>query len=461
MNGRIKPRFEDLANAALQKPTYTTPQNAFVPPGGNELAIAEFQNMSQKIKRNQYDAAALLAKAQQIARDRGVSVEIALNAIAHEQSAQATQRDMAAQASASAAGQDRYDLLNEDRLMGQIALKFRHNAQINSVAQQVRAVPNPFLQLALENVPPPSPGTGTALANALTDASPAAGTPLSANVSGSQSPEREPQAAGTGGNQAPVQGLQAAAAAAAATTNATDTAVPEGDVDMTNNADAIFIIPAPAPKNYFQLRQELKDGLQQALNNEPALLVKTLQHIPKWCDTAQRAGDSLTVEQATILSSIQQLEAVASIDRPIILQHILRTLDMADDLEIASKIAAATVTQFNVAPMKGAAHMGSDRTNKPHTTAADHRSGANLASTKKAAVSGQARDEQLAGKRGVQSSGTPDARAAHLHGSPVGFAMRLALLHIQPGLMSHGREDCGRCMLGQRSKQLLRSATTR
>ena len=144
MNGRIKPRFEDLANAALQKPTYTTPNNAFVPPGGHELAIAEFQKLSQDTKRNQYHAASLLAKAQQIAQDQAISVEIALGAMAREQSGQQTGRDMAAQASASSAGQDRYDLLDQDRMMGQLALKFRHNAQMSSVAQQIRASANPF-----------------------------------------------------------------------------------------------------------------------------------------------------------------------------------------------------------------------------------------------------------------------------------------------------------------------------
>ena len=394
MNGRIKPRFEDLANAALQKPTYTTPKTAFVPPGGHELAIAEFQNMSRDIKRNQYDAATLLAKAQQIAQDRGVTVEIALDAIAREQSDQAARRDMAAQASASAAGQERYDLLGQDKLMGQLALNFRHNAQMSSIAQQIRASANPFLQMALENVPaispaspaadvpPPSPGTAAALA---------VGSPTSP-PSDVDAPAIQPA-------------IQAANAAAAAvdpsspvftSAGAVSLAVPEDDIDMPASAAAAFTQPQGAPKDYLQNRQDLKDGLAQAVQNNPALLHQAIRQLEAWYSMARANAADLTMEQMSLLSYLQQFNATDAAGKVNVLQQLLHRLDM--NPEVAQQIVAAMTPQFAVAPSKGDAPLGSDRNPKPKVPMADVRSGANLPAAKKAAVSGQAREQQLAEK---------------------------------------------------------------
>ena len=291
MNGRVKPRFEDLANAALQKPTYTS-HNAFVPPGNHEMAIADFRNMSQDLKRTQYDASSLLATAQQIAQARNVSVEIALGAMAHEQSGQATQRDMTALASSSAAGQDRYDLLNQDNLLGQMALKFRHTAQLNDVAQQVRTVHNPFRELALRGIPQPSPAEAAALtANAASGTpSQASGTPPASGTP-NQAPNAPP-ASGTPNqtqSASPERGLQATAdAVAAAEKLAIKMAVPdEDDVIMVSSTQAAFTTPAFAPKNYEQLQEELRKGLQLALGGETALLFHALQHTKAWLTTAQ------------------------------------------------------------------------------------------------------------------------------------------------------------------------------
>ena len=68
MNGRIKPRFEDLAYAADSKPNLKPPPPLITAPNDHEQAIVDFRQMSQDIKNKQYDAGAMIAAAERIAR---------------------------------------------------------------------------------------------------------------------------------------------------------------------------------------------------------------------------------------------------------------------------------------------------------------------------------------------------------------------------------------------------------
>ena len=83
--------------------------------------------MSQDLGNNQYDAASLLARAQQIAQQTGTPVEVALTAMAREQSAAATGSQIATVSAQAATGQDRLAQLNADRFFGQTLQQ--HNKQ--------------------------------------------------------------------------------------------------------------------------------------------------------------------------------------------------------------------------------------------------------------------------------------------------------------------------------------------
>ena len=86
--------------------------------------------MSHELGNNQYGAASLLARAQQIAQQTGTPVEVALSAMAREQSAAATGSQMAAVSAQAAAGQDRLAQLNADRFFGQTLQQYKHNSRI-------------------------------------------------------------------------------------------------------------------------------------------------------------------------------------------------------------------------------------------------------------------------------------------------------------------------------------------
>ena len=144
MNGRVKPRFEDLAYASLKPPKLKPPPTLLLPPpNDHEQAIMDFRDMSQDIKARQFKAAATRATAERIAQETGVPVEMALGAMANEHSRQETAAAAAAQANAAAAGQERLDLLNQERFFGQMQLEYRHNLQMQRVAQQVQTAANP------------------------------------------------------------------------------------------------------------------------------------------------------------------------------------------------------------------------------------------------------------------------------------------------------------------------------
>ena len=243
MQGRIKPRFEDLANAALKKPTLVPPPTVLLPPPDHTAAVSEFRSMSGKIAGNQYDAAGLLARAQQIAQQTGTPVEIALDAMAREQSAAATGTDMAAVSAQAAAGQDRLAQQNADRFFGQTLLEYRNNARIQNVARQVQAAhTNPFDVAAAGSAAAATPAERAAMAN------------------------------------------EAAAAAA----------VPGGDdTDMSLLTPPVFGSSSSsaraAPKSYEQIRQEFKTGLAQAVRgNNAGLLWTAIEDFQGWITRTRR-----------------------------------------------------------------------------------------------------------------------------------------------------------------------------
>ena len=220
MQGRVKPRFEDLANAALQKPTLIPPPTVLLPPPDHTAAISQFRNMSHELGNNQYDAASLLARAQQIAQQTGTPAEVALQAMSREQSDAAASSQIGAVSAQARVGQERLAQLNADRFYGQTLLQYKNNSKIQDVARQVRAAhTNPFEQLAL--------------ASAGGSASAAAATPAEAAV---------------------LANNDAAAA----------TAVPgDDDVDMSLQTPSAFESSSSANtlKSYTQIRQELVDNL--------------------------------------------------------------------------------------------------------------------------------------------------------------------------------------------------------
>ena len=249
MQGRIKPRFEDLANAALKKPTLVPPPTVLLPPPDHTAAVSEFRSMSGKIAGNQYDAAGLLARAQQIAQQTGTPVEIALDAMAREQSAAATGTDMAAVSAQAAAGQDRLAQQNADRFFGQTLLEYRNNARIQNVARQVQAA------------------------------------------------HTDPLVAATPAEQAAVA-IEAAAAAA----------IPGGDdSDMSLLTPPVFGSSSSgaraAPKSYEQIRQELKTGLVQAARgNNAGNLWTAIEDFQGWVNENQETNvDDAQIKLLTLV----------------------------------------------------------------------------------------------------------------------------------------------------------------
>ena len=68
-NGRVKPRFEDLAYAAESKANLEKPDAVILPPKDHTQAISQLRDMSQSIGRTQYNAGAVRATAEIIAQD--------------------------------------------------------------------------------------------------------------------------------------------------------------------------------------------------------------------------------------------------------------------------------------------------------------------------------------------------------------------------------------------------------
>ena len=342
MQGRIKPRFEDLANAALKKPTLVPPPTVLLPPPDHTAAVSEFRSMSGKIAGNQYDAAGLLARAQQIAQQTGTPVEIALDAMAREQSAAATGTDMAAVSAQAAAGQDRLAQQNADRFFGQTLLEYRNNARIQNVARQVQAVhTNPFDVAASGSAAAATPAERAAMAN------------------------------------------EAAAAAA----------VPGGDdTDMSLLTPPVFGSSSSsaraAPKSYEQIRQEFKTGLAQAVRGSDAgLLWASIEDFQGWINENQATNvDDAQIKLLTLVVNLA--DAKSSTEATVIVGQILGLLDMSTDSSVISKIASYWDSQLVVQPtgqgrgLRGPPD-GSDRTLKVKTTLEQFRAAKTAAAAKR------------------------------------------------------------------------------
>ena len=342
MQGRIKPRFEDLANAALKKPTLVPPPTVLLPPPDHTAAVSEFRSMSGKLAGNQYDAAGLLARAQQIAQQTGTPVEIALDAMAREQSAAATGTDMAAVSAQAAAGQDRLAQQNADRFFGQTLLEYRNNARIQNVARQVQAVhTNPFDVAAAGSAAAATPAERAAMAN------------------------------------------EAAAAAA----------VPGGDdTDMSLLTPPVFGSSSSsaraAPKSYEQIRQEFKTGLAQAVRgNNAGLLWTAIEDFQGWINENQATNvDDAQIKLLTLVVGLA--DAKSSTEATVIVGQILGLLDMSTDSSVISKIASYWDSQLVVQPtgqgrgLRGPPD-GSDRTLKVKTTLEQFRAAKTAAAAKR------------------------------------------------------------------------------
>ena len=100
-----------------------------LPVPDHTAAISQFRSMSQDLGNNQYDAASLLARAQQIAQQTGTPVEVALGAMARDQSATATGSQIAAVSTQASAGQDRLAQLNAYRFFGQTLQQYKTIAE--------------------------------------------------------------------------------------------------------------------------------------------------------------------------------------------------------------------------------------------------------------------------------------------------------------------------------------------
>ena len=341
MQGRIKPRFEDLANAALKKPTLVPPPTVLLPPPDHTAAVSEFRSMSGKLAGNQYDAAGLLARAQQIAQQTGTPVEIALDAMAREQSAAATGTDMAAVSAQAAAGQDRLAQQNADRFFGQTLLEYRNNARIQNVARQVQAAhTNPFDVAASGSVAAATPTERAAIAN------------------------------------------EAAAAAA----------VPGGDdTDMSLLTPPVFGSGGraqAAPKSYEQIRQELKAGLVQAVRGSNAsLLWGAIEDFQGWINENQATNvDDAQIQLLTLVVGLA--DAKSSTEATVVVGQILGLLDMSTESSVISKIAGYWDSQLVVQPtgqgkgLRGPPD-GSDRTLKVKTTLEQFRAARTAAAAKR------------------------------------------------------------------------------
>ena len=206
MQGRIKPRFEDLASATRERPKIVDLPRVILEPNDHTQVLADFKAMSDDIRTRQYGAAATRASAEQIAQATGVPVEVALQAMAQTHSNRAVQEAGVAQALSAEESRRRHELLMEDRLFGQTALKFRHFQQLNTVAQQVMAaLPAPPDASGDTTMAPPSPEAQAALEVSGAAAS-AAGSP---DTAASQAGTQAPQASQAAESQSTSAGIQA------------------------------------------------------------------------------------------------------------------------------------------------------------------------------------------------------------------------------------------------------------
>ena len=152
---RIKPTFEELANRTLLKPTIVGSAKNLADFKDDAFTVAQLRGMTNAITRADHAAQITRAQAESIARDQGVSADIVLDILRRQNAGvMPAFRDMA---QASADGQDRTHLLNQDNLMGQLQQDFRHQAQLNRVVSQVvSAHPAPQVREALDlaaNIP--------------------------------------------------------------------------------------------------------------------------------------------------------------------------------------------------------------------------------------------------------------------------------------------------------------------
>ena len=269
-------------------------------------------------------------------------MEIALDAMAREQSAAATGTDMAAVSAQAAAGQDRLAQQNADRFFGQTLLEYRNNARIQNVARQVQAAhTNPFDVAASGSAAAATPAERAAMAN------------------------------------------EAAAAAA----------VPGGDdTDMSLLTPPVFGSSSSsaraAPKSYEQIRQEFKTGLAQAVRGSDAgLLWSAIEDFQGWINENQATNvDDAQIKLLTLVVSLA--DAKSSTEATVIVGQILGLLDMSTDSSVISKIASYWDSQLVVQPtgqgrgLRGPPD-GSDRTLKVKTTLEQFRAAKTAAAAKR------------------------------------------------------------------------------
>ena len=367
MQGRVKPRFEDLANAALQKPTLIPPPTVLLPPPDHTAAISQFRNMSHELGNNQYDAASLLARAQQIAQQTGTPAEVALQAMSREQSDAAASSQIGAVSAQARVGQERLAQLNADRFYGQTLLQYKNNSRIQDVARQVRvAHTNPFEQLAL--------------ASAGGSASAAAATPAEAAV---------------------LANNDAAAA----------TAVPgDDDVDMSLRPPSVFESSAPNTlKSYTQIRQELAENLAKAAQGDASPLWSTIETFGAWVSMNQ--ATPVFDDQVHLLTLVLGLgEAGNSAEAAVAIGQILAILDMDTSSQVINKIASYWNRQIEIVPSERNRGRnppdGSDRTLKPKTSMAKFRAALTAVGSKRDKDK-QVRQDQVQRRRGSAASSGP------------------------------------------------------
>ena len=443
MNGRIKPRFEDLASATLKKPKIVDLPRVILEPNDHTQVLADFKIMSDDIKKKQYDAAATQATAAQIAHANGVPVQVALHAMADMQTNQAAQLAGAIQVISAADAQHRHELLMQDRLFGQTALKFRHLQQLSTVAQQVTAtLPSPPLVDASGDatMAPETAAAGTPGADTLPPTSPAlADGYASAQEDGNTQPVTQPvtQAAASHSTSAGVQPptlqhvASAAAAGAAAVAPAGQAgltiAIPGGDdgnIEMTDG-EQTESAHDDSLKSYEEMKAHLIASLGEATTGNHAGLKNMLRRVQSWFEVnAKHIKEQKPFDIITLAIDLRTADMNEAVD---LIEELLLELDM--DTSEATVLAIATGWNLQpdvVAALAGTRKgkesgtldpTGEDRGTKPKTSTADHRSGVKLPVNKQREQSKAARTKRIAGRR---ASGASSSGQQSLDGGPVG-----------------------------------------